>query len=154
MCTHDKWKGHHPIRSAQSTIFYFADGTPDVAEIGKTEKSRKCREVLDTALYLIRFPAMTVQEFADTVATSGVLTLQETTDLFLHFTAKEKPSIGRFGASITRKGLPRQTCRRFASSHYRSNQWRYRGRTDSIQFSVDKRVFIIGFGLYGSSNGR
>ena len=122
-------------------------------EISKTERSRKCREVLDTALYLIRFPAMTVQEFADTVATSGVLTLQETTDLFLHFTAKDKPSIGRFGAS-PRKGLPRQTCRRFASSHYRSNQWRYRGRTDSIQFAVDKRVFIIGFGLYGSSNGR
>merc|ERR1712029_415780 len=76
----------------------------------------------------------------------------ETTDLFLHFTAKDKPSIGRFEAA-PRKGLPRQTCRRFASSHYRSNQWRYRGRTDSIQFSVDKRVFIIGFGLYGSSNG-
>uniref|UniRef100_A0A8C6TCU5 BTB (POZ) domain containing 3a n=1 Tax=Neogobius melanostomus TaxID=47308 RepID=A0A8C6TCU5_9GOBI len=36
---------------------------------------------------------------------------------------------------------------------YRSNQWRYRGRCDSIQFAVDKRVFIAGFGLYGSSCG-
>ncbi|KAJ6218230.1 hypothetical protein RDWZM_009387 [Blomia tropicalis] len=36
---------------------------------------------------------------------------------------------------------------------YRSNQWRYRGRCDSIQFSVDKRIFVVGFGLYGSSNG-
>ena len=35
----------------------------------------------------------------------------------------------------------------------RSNQWRYRGRCDSIQFSVDKRIFIVGFGLYGSSTG-
>ena len=26
-------------------------------------------------------------------------------------------------------------------------------RCDSIQFSVDRRVFIMGFGLYGSSNG-
>ena len=42
---------------------------------------------------------------------------------------------------------------RFGSSAYRSNQWRYRGRTDAIQFCVDKRVFIVGFGLYGSSNG-
>jgi BTB/POZ domain-containing protein 3/6 len=39
------------------------------------------------------------------------------------------------------------------SCAYRSNQWRYRGRCDSIQFSVDRRIFIVGFGLYGSSNG-
>ena len=116
------------------------------------EKPLKCREVLGNALYLIRFTSMTVQEFADTVATSGVLTLQETTDMFLHFTARQKPSIGSF-SSKTRIGLPRQICHRFLSSHYRSNQWRYRGRTDSIQFSVDRRIFIVGFGLYGSSNG-
>ena len=42
---------------------------------------------------------------------------------------------------------------RFGSSAYRSNQWRYRGRCDAIQFCVDKRVFIVGLGLYGSSNG-
>ena len=44
-------------------------------------------------------------------------------------------------------------CHRFQSSAYRGNQWRYRGRCDSIQFCVDKRIFIVGFGLYGSSNG-
>ncbi len=37
--------------------------------------------------------------------------------------------------------------------YFRSNLWRYRGRCDSIQFSVDRRIFIAGFGLYGSSNG-
>ena len=42
---------------------------------------------------------------------------------------------------------------RFQSSAYRSNQWRYRGRCDSIQFCVDRRIFIVGFGMYGSSNG-
>ena len=46
-----------------------------------------------------------------------------------------------------------QVCHRFQSSAYRSNQWRYRGRCDSIQFCVDHRVFIVGFGLYGSSRG-
>ena len=45
-------------------------------EVSKSERSKKCREVLESALYLIRFPAMTVQAFADTVATSGLLTLQ------------------------------------------------------------------------------
>jgi len=53
----------------------------------------------------------------------------------------------------TRAGLKPQVCHRFQSSAYRSNQWRYRGRCDSIQFCVDKRIFIVGFGLYGSSNG-
>lgn len=46
-----------------------------------------------------------------------------------------------------------QVCHRFQSSAYRSNQWRYRGRCDSIQFQVDRRIFIVGFGLYGSSTG-
>lgn len=46
-----------------------------------------------------------------------------------------------------------QVCHRFQSCAYRSNQWRYRGRCDSIQFSVDRRIFVVGFGLYGSSNG-
>lgn len=46
-----------------------------------------------------------------------------------------------------------QVCHRFQSCAYRSNQWRYRGRCDSIQFSVDKRIFVVGFGLYGSSGG-
>ncbi|VDO55481.1 unnamed protein product [Onchocerca flexuosa] len=34
---------------------------------------------------------------------------------------------------------------------YRTNQWRYRGRCDSIQFLVDRRIYVAGYGLYGSS---
>lgn len=111
----------------------------------------KRRSVLGDGLNKIRFPAMSITDFADVVATSGMLTLQETNDMFLHFTAKQKPSLEYdFKA---RRGLMVQVCSRFGSSAYRSNQWRYRGRCDAIQFCVDKRVFIVGFGLYGSSNG-
>ena len=109
------------------------------------------RKVLGRAMNKIRFPAMSITDFADTVATSGILNLQETNDLFLHFTAKQKPSVEY--DFKPRRGLDIQSCGRFRSSAYRSNQWRYRGRTDAIQFCVDKRVFIVGFGLYGSSNG-
>ena len=49
------------------------------------------RQVLGNAMNLIRFPAMAVEDFADFVAQSGMLSLQETTDIFLHFTAKHKP---------------------------------------------------------------
>lgn len=44
---------------------------------------------------LIRFPAMAVQDFADEVVGSGLLSLRETTDIFLHFTAtpKNRPKV-------------------------------------------------------------
>ncbi|XP_071487052.1 BTB/POZ domain-containing protein 6-B-like [Diadema antillarum] len=109
------------------------------------------RKVLGQALYLIRIPTMPLKEFANNVARSGVITLEETTDIFLHYTADCKPQLS-FPCK-QRTGLRTCTVHRFQSSAYRSNQWRYRGRCDSIQFAVDRRIFIAGFGLYGSSSG-
>lgn len=113
--------------------------------------SENMREVLGKALYSIRIPTMKLEDFANGAAQSNVLTLQETTDVFLHYTATVKPKLPF--PTRARKGLQPQRCHRFQSSAYRSNQWRYRGRCDSIQFCVDRRIFIAGFGLYGSSNG-
>ncbi|XP_051953904.1 BTB/POZ domain-containing protein 6-B-like isoform X1 [Xyrauchen texanus] len=110
------------------------------------------RAVLDKALYLVRIPTMTLEEFANGAAQSDVLTLEETHDVFLWYTAANKPKL-EFPLQ-KRKGLTPQRCHRFQSSAYRSNQWRYRGRCDSIQFAVDKRIFIAGLGLYGSSGGK
>lgn len=93
---------------------------------------------------------MTLEEFANGPAQSGLLSLQETTDIFLNYTAANKPKL--IFPTKLRQGLKIQVCHRFKSSAYRSNQWRYRGRCDSVQFSVDRRIFIVGFGLYGSSN--
>lgn len=109
------------------------------------------RQVLGQALYLIRIPTMTLEEYSNSVAQLEILTQRETIDIFLHFTAKNKPKLNF--PIISRAGLKTQVCHRFQSCAYRSNQWRYRGRCDSIQFSVDKRIFIVGFGLYGSSTG-
>ncbi|XP_022907398.1 BTB/POZ domain-containing protein 6-B isoform X2 [Onthophagus taurus] len=109
------------------------------------------RSVLGDALYLIRIPTMTLEEFANGAAQLGILTQQETIDIFFHFTASNKPSLQY--PIKPRTGLKSQVCHRFQSCAYRSNQWRYRGRCDSIQFSVDHRIFVVGFGLYGSSNG-
>lgn len=109
------------------------------------------RTVLGKLLFHIRIPNMSLEEFANGPAQSGILTLRETTDIFLHYTAKHKPNLPFKHKSRT--GLHPLRCHRFQSSAYRSNQWRYRGRCDSIQFSVSKRIFVSGFGLYGSSNG-
>ncbi|XP_075968265.1 BTB/POZ domain-containing protein 6-B-like isoform X1 [Anarhichas minor] len=113
---------------------------------------RNQRAVLGKALYLVRIPSMTLQEFADSVAQSDVLMLKETHDVFLWFTASSKPIL-EFPL-VKRAGLAPQRCHRFQSSAYRSNQWRYRGRCDSIQFAVDRRIFMAGLGLYGSSGGK
>uniref|UniRef100_H0WD75 BTB domain containing 6 n=1 Tax=Cavia porcellus TaxID=10141 RepID=H0WD75_CAVPO len=110
------------------------------------------RHVLGRALYLVRIPTMTLEEFANGAAQSDILTLEETHNIFLWYTAANKPLLDF--PLTKRKGLAPQRCHRFQSSAYRSNQWRYRGRCDSIQFAVDRRVFIAGLGLYGSSSGK
>ena len=109
------------------------------------------RRVLGGVLYLLRLPTMTLKDYANGPAKLGILTLQEAHDLFLYFTADDKPSLPF--STVPRRGLKPQRCRRFQSCAYRSNQWRYRGRCDSIQFSVNRRIFIAGLGLYGSNNG-
>ncbi|XP_059354818.1 BTB/POZ domain-containing protein 6-B-like isoform X1 [Carassius carassius] len=118
--------------------------------LGQTSCNK--RAVLGKALYLVRIPTMTLEEFANGAAQSDILTLEETNDVFLWYTAANKPKL-EFPLQ-KRKGLTPQRCHRFQSSAYRSNQWRYRGRCDSIQFAVDKRIFIEGLGLYGSSGGK
>ncbi|XP_054726182.1 BTB/POZ domain-containing protein 6-B isoform X1 [Anastrepha obliqua] len=120
-------------------------------KMGIDANSQNKRSMLGQALHLIRMPTMTLEEFANGVAQTGILTSQETIDIFLHFTAQSKPHLSF--STRPRAGLKTQVCHRFQSCAYRSNQWRYRGRCDSIQFSVDRRIFIVGFGLYGSSTG-
>ena len=55
--------------------------------------STNCRYVLGDALFLIRLPTMALEDFANDAAQSGILTLQETADVFLYFTARNKPSL-------------------------------------------------------------
>lgn len=62
---------------------------PCVAEA----KSVCVAQVLGNALYLVRIPTMSLEEFANGAAQLGILTQQETIDLFLHFTAHIKPHL-------------------------------------------------------------
>ena len=140
------------IREAQVFQAVLRWATAECRRQGLVSTPRNQRVVLDKALYLVRIPSMTLQEFADGAAQSDVLTLKETRDIFLWFTASNKPRL-EF-CLVKRVGLSTQRCHRFQSSAYRSNQWRYRGRCDSIQFAVDRRIFIAGLGLYGSSCGK
>ncbi|XP_069042242.1 BTB/POZ domain-containing protein 2 isoform X2 [Lepisosteus oculatus] len=108
------------------------------------------RRVLGKSLSLIRFPLMTIEEFAAGPAQSGILMDREVVSLFLHFTVNPKPRVDFIDrprcclrgkeCSITRFGQV-------------ESRWGYSGTSDRIRFSVNRRIFVVGFGLYGSIHG-
>merc|ERR1719341_230108 len=108
------------------------------------------RSVLGRVLYQIRFPLMSVEEFAQGPAQSGILTDRETVSLFLHFTVNPKPPVGFLDVPRCSMTGKEQTVCRFQQIESR---WGYSGTSDKIRFIVDRRIFVVGFGLYGSIHG-
>ncbi|KAH0950619.1 hypothetical protein HN011_009123 [Eciton burchellii] len=105
------------------------------------------RLVLGNALSLVRFPLMSKEEFTAGAAQSGLLNYSEILSLFSYFILNPKPSVGFQTVprcSITGK---EQTVCRF---QHTTSKWGYFGTSDRIRFSVDKRIFLIGYGVYGS----
>ncbi|CAH3195010.1 unnamed protein product [Porites evermanni] len=112
--------------------------------------SENKRNVLSRALYMIRFPLMSIEEFAVSVAQSGILTDKEVVSMFLHFTVNPKPQVqflDRPRCCLT--GKEKAICR-FQKVESR---WGYSGTSDRIRFSCNRRIFVVGFGLYGSMYG-
>jgi len=112
--------------------------------------SENKRSVLGRLLFQIRFPLMTVEEFAQGPAQSGILTDRETVSLFLHFTVNPKPAVGFLDVPRCSMTGKEQTVCRFQQIESR---WGYSGTSDKIRFIVDRRIFVVGFGLYGSIHG-
>ncbi|XP_068756004.1 BTB/POZ domain-containing protein 6-like [Montipora capricornis] len=108
------------------------------------------RSVLSSALYFVRFPVMTLKEFSDDAAQSGILTSDETINIFLYFGSKDDSKVKSF-LTHPRPGAHRvYRCTRFPS--YGQN-WLCEGtNVDSIKFTVDRDITVLGVGLYGISN--
>ncbi|XP_069784877.1 BTB/POZ domain-containing protein 2 isoform X2 [Narcine bancroftii] len=87
------------------------------------------RKVLGKALSLIRFPLMTIEEFAAVNPKPRV----EFIDRPRCCLRGKECSINRFQQVESR--------------------WGYSGTSDRIRFTVNRRIFIVGFGLYGSIHG-
>ena len=112
------------------------------------------RRLLGRALHEIRFPALGAQAFADNVPRHecALLTRDEIIRVYEWFNASAKPELPF--ACEARCGLPTHQCVRFGTTGRNNRQWRYRpGKLDAIQFAVDRRIFLVGVGLYGSSSG-
>ena len=114
---------------------------------GQVQSPLQCREVLGDALYLLRFPTMTPDDFANGPGQSGLLNMQETNDLFFHVAIDNKPKL--CFPTTSRKGRLR-SCVRFKMTN---KIWCNPGsRCDSICFSVDKSISVVGFGMYRCSS--
>ncbi|KDR10233.1 BTB/POZ domain-containing protein 1-like isoform X2 [Zootermopsis nevadensis] len=108
------------------------------------------RSVLGRALSLVRFPLMSVEEFAVGAAQSGLLSDREVVSLFLYFTVNPKPAVSFLEVPRCCMTGKEQTVNRFQQIE---NRWGYSGTSDRIRFLVDRRIFVVGFGLYGSIHG-
>ncbi|XP_063612674.1 BTB/POZ domain-containing protein 1-like isoform X2 [Penaeus indicus] len=117
---------------------------------GLSVTSANQRQELGRALSLIRFPLMTVEEFAQGPAQSGILTDREVVQLFLHFTVNPKPPVNFLDVPRCCMTGKEQTVCRFQQIESR---WGYSGTSDRIRFIVDRRIFVVGFGMYGSIHG-
>ncbi|XP_054569186.1 BTB/POZ domain-containing protein 1 isoform X2 [Eptesicus fuscus] len=83
-------------------------------------------------------------------AQSGILSDREVVNLFLHFTVNPKPRVDYIDRP--RCCLRGKECciNRFQQVESR---WGYSGTSDRIRFTVNRRISIVGFGLYGSIHG-
>ncbi|EDO45550.1 predicted protein [Nematostella vectensis] len=108
------------------------------------------RTALAKALYQIRFPLMTVEEFASCAAQSNILTDKEVVSLFLHFTVNPKPQVHFLDKPRCCLTGKEKVINRFAKVESR---WGYSGTSDRIRFSCSRRIFVVGLGLYGSMYG-
>ena len=116
---------------------------------GLEGNGKEKREVLGPVLELIRFPLMTMKEFAGIVLLTKLLDLDEVSDMFRFYNSL--PAID--GLKFRTK--PRRTfqvlqCKRFGTI---DGGWSYaNGKPDAITVSVNIPVVLMGFRLIGSQN--
>ena len=89
------------------------------------------RRVLGRALSLVRFPLMTVEEFAAGAAQSGLLTDREVVQLFLYHTVQPRPDVPFSDAPRCCLTGKEQVLSRFCQIE---NRWGYSGTSDRIRW--------------------
>ncbi|CAK9825378.1 BTB/POZ domain-containing protein 2 [Anthophora retusa] len=108
------------------------------------------RLVLGSAFSLVRFPLMSKEEFTAGPAQSRLLNYSDVLSLFSYFILNPKPVVGfQTMPRFCMTGKEQTVCR----FQHTASRWGYSGTSDRIKFSVDRRIFLIGYGVYGSMHG-
>ena len=103
------------------------------AECGRRQMAHtpdNVRLVLGRALPLVRFPIMSIEEFATGPAQSGILSDRENVQLFLYFTVNPKPRVGFNDSPRCCLTGKEQVLTRFNQIESR---WGYSGTSDRIR---------------------
>lgn len=118
------------------------------AECNRQEKAltpENKRSILGSSLNLIRFPLMSVEEFASGPAQSGILTDQEVVSLFLYFHVNPKPALNFCDTPRCTMTGKEQSVNRFNSIETR---WGYSGTSDRIRYVSKTRPKVVFMYLY------
>ena len=107
------------------------------------------RIIGERAIKAIRFPLMTIEEFASVVIDTNLLTTEETNGLFKFFAIPRHSAPVEFPKNERRPRIVR--CERFGSVvgtwHYGVGTYR-----DCLGFTVDRDIKLHGISLFGSAN--
>ena len=109
----------------------------------------KRRIIGERAIKAIRFPLMTIEEFASVVIDTNLLTAEETNGLFKFFAIPRHSAPVEFPKNERRR--PRIVrCERFGSVN---GKWTYSGLSkDYLGLTVDRDIKLLGISLFGSEN--
>ena len=108
----------------------------------------KRRIIGERAIKAIRFPLMTIEEFASVVIDTNLLTTEETNGLFKFFAIPGHNAPVEFPKNERRPHIVR--CERFGSVN---GKWNYgMSRKDYLGLTVDRDIKLLGISLFGSEN--
>ena len=122
---------------------------------GKIPEGDVKRRILgEEIVKAIRFPLMSMKEFASVAIDSHILTFKETEDMMKYYSNVLMTPL-QF-VQEPRIGCARYRCSRFdvICPPDKGGGWHYRdSKSDSVQFSVSKPVALFGVQLFGSEFG-
>ena len=121
---------------------------------GKNPEGDVKRRILgEEIVKAIRFPLMSMKEFASVAIDSHILTFKETEDMMKYYSNVLMTPVPF--VQEPRIGCKRYRCRRFdiICPPYKGRRHLNRAKRDSVQFSVSKSVSLIGVQLFGSEFG-
>ncbi|XP_078348497.1 BTB/POZ domain-containing protein 6-like [Oculina patagonica] len=121
-------------------------------DLTPSDEHAKRRVLGDEIVNAIRYPLMTLSEFASVVIDCNILTFREIADIVKHYAGVSTSPLSF--SQVPRIG-PFQRCRRFRKLvSVEEGGWYYHGSTNEIRFTVDKDVVLHGVQHFGSEEGK
>ena len=111
------------------------------------------REILSDALYYIRFPAMTREQFTECIAPSGILSDRENIMLYFYFTCKEAELDLPFPVTPRRQTLSVIRFSRYSDAVTNLSELKESNTsnfTDYLSFYTSQRIYMHGVRLFAN----